>query len=317
MKTMLLLMAKRLGSLAVTLLLVSVVVFAIASLLPGDAAQETLGQNATPEAIAALRTQLGLDQPVHVRYLHWLAGLLTGNLGLSMSNNMPVGALIASRLPKSLILVGLTAAVSVPLALLMGILSAMYRGSLLDRVLNVATLSLVAVPEFLVATLAVLAFAVELHWLPALAFVPEKAGVGVFLRAYALPVMTLSFVVMAQMVRMTRAAVINQLDKAYVEMAILKGVSPTRVVLRHILPNSIGPIANAVAFSLSYLLGGVIVVETIFNYPGLASLMVNAVTARDMPLLQACAMLFCTAYLLLVLLADICAILANPRLRSR
>jgi peptide/nickel transport system permease protein len=317
MKVMLLLLAKRLGSLAVTLLLVSVVIFAIASLLPGDAAQETLGQNATPEAVAALRAQLGLDQPVHVRYLHWLAGLLTGNLVLSMSNNMPVGMLIASRLPKSLILVGLTAAVSVPLALLMGILSAMYRGSLLDRALNVVTLSFVAVPEFLVATLAVLAFAVELHWFPALAFVPEKAGVGVFLRAYALPVMTLSFVVMAQMVRMTRAVVINQLDKAYVEMAVLKGVPPTRVVLRHILPNAIGPIANAVAFSLSYLLGGVIIVETIFNYPGLASLMVNAVTARDMPLLQACAMLFCAAYLLLVLVADVCAILANPRLRSR
>jgi len=317
MNTLVVLIAKRLGAAVLTLLLVSVVVFLIASALPGDAAQEMLGQNATPSAVAALRSQLGLDQPAYLRYLHWLGGVLSGNAGHSMSNNMPVSSLIASRLPKSLILVGLTSAVSVPFALLLGILSAMYRGSLLDRALNIVTLSLVAVPEFLVASLAVLLFAVELRWLPALVIVPENATVEEFLRAYAIPVMTLCFVVMAQMVRMTRAAVINQLDKSYVEMALLKGVSNTRIVLYHIIPNAIGPIANAVAFSMSYLLGGVIIVETIFNYPGLASLMVDAVTARDMPLLLACAMLFCAAYLLLVLVADICAIFANPKLRAR
>jgi peptide/nickel transport system permease protein len=311
------LILQRIAAAVLTLLLVSLVVFTISSLLPGDAAQETLGQSATPEAVAALRAQLGLNEPAPQRYIHWLGGLVTGDPGRSMANDIPVRELIANRLPKSLLLAGLTAAVSVPLALAIGILSAMFRGSLLDRALNVATLSMVAVPEFLVATIAVLVFAVKLRWLPSLTLVPEDATVPEMLRAYALPVMTLCFVIVAQMARMTRAAVIDQLSQPYVEMAVLKGVSPTRVALTHALPNAIGPIVNAVALSLSYLLGGAIIVETIFNYPGIASLMVDAVTSRDMPLLQACAMIFCSAYLLLVLIADVGAILANPRLRRQ
>ena len=316
MSSTLLLIARRLGAAVVTLLLVSVVVFTISGLLPGDAAQETLGQSATPEAVAALREQLGLNEPAHLRYLHWLGGLVTGDPGRSMANNLPVREIIAGRLPKSLLLAGMTALVAVPVALTIGILSAMYRGSRLDRALSVVTLSMVAVPEFLVATVAVLIFAVKLRWLPSLTMVPEHATLGEFLRAYALPVMTLCFVIIAQMARMTRAAVIDQLNQPYVEMAVLKGLRPARVAFVHALPNAIGPIVNAVALSLSYLLGGAIIVETIFNYPGIASLMVDAVTSRDMPLLQACAMIFCTAYLLLVLIADVCAILANPRLRN-
>ena len=314
---MLALIAKRLGTAVLTLLLVSIVVFSITSLLPGDAAQEMLGQSATPEMVAALRAQLGLDQPAPLRYLHWLFGMLSGDPGQSMANNMAVGELIRLRLPKSLLLAGVAAVVSVPVALLIGILSAMYRGSRLDRALNLATLSMVAVPEFLVATIAVLIFAVKLHWLSSLSYVPDDPTVGEFLRAYAMPVMTLCFVIVAQMARMTRAAVIAQLGQSYVEMAVLKGVRPARVVLAHALPNAIGPIANAVALSLSYLLGGAIIVETIFNYPGIASLMVDAVTNRDMPLLQTCAMIFCCAYLALVLIADVCAILSNPRLRTQ
>ena len=311
------LIAKRIGIAMLTLLLVSIVVFSITALLPGDAAQAALGQSATSETIAALRAQLGLDQPAHLRYLHWLMGLLAGNPGQALANNLPVRELSALRLPKSLLLAGVSAAVSVPIALLIGILSAMYRDSRLDRALNLITLSMVAVPEFLVATVAVLIFAVRLHWLSALSYAPDNPGMGQFLRAYALPVMTLCFVIVAQMARMTRAAVIDQLSRSYVEMAILKGASPARVVLAHALPNAVGPIANAVALSLSYLLGGAIIVETIFNYPGIASLMVDAVTNRDMPLLQACAMIFCCAYLALVLLADVVAIASNPRLRNQ
>lgn len=317
MNATLLLITKRIGTAALTLLLVSIVVFSITSLLPGDAAEESLGQSATPEAIAALRTGLGLDQPAHLRYGRWLIGMLSGNPGQSLANNLPVSELISARLPKSLLLAGAAAIVSVPIALLIGILAAMYRGSRLDRTLSVLTLSMVAVPEFLVATIAVLIFAVKLQWLPALSFAPDNASLGEFLRAYAMPVMTLSFVIVAQMARMTRAAVIDQLGQSYVEMAILKGVRPARVVLAHALPNAIGPIANAVALSLSYLLGGAIIVETIFNYPGIASLMVDAVTSRDMPLLQTCAMIFCCAYLALVLLADVCAIVSNPKLRGK
>ena len=310
------LIAHRTGAAVLTLLLVSAVIFMITGLLPGDAAQQALGQSATPETLAALRTQMGLDQAAHIRYLRWLSGLVSGDLGKSAMNGLPVTELIATRLPNSLVLAGVTAAVSVPIALTLGIVSAMRRGSLLDRGLNLATLSLVAVPEFLVATIAVLIFAVKLNWLSALSNTADTATLGAFVRAYAMPVMTLCCVIIAQMARMTRAAVIDQLGASYVEMAVLKGARPVRVVLTHALPNAIGPIANAVALSLSYLLGGVVIVETIFNYPGIASLMVDAVTNRDMPLVQACAMIFCTAYLVLVLVADVVAIVSNPRLRK-
>ena len=317
MRTTLSLIVKRIGAAALTLLLVSIVIFAISSLLPGDAAQEALGQSATPEAVAALRAQLGLDQPAHIRYSSWLLGMLSGDPGQSLANNLPVAELIRTRLPKSLLLAGAAALVSVPIALLIGILSAMFRGSRLDRGLSLATLSIVAVPEFLVATIAVLIFAVQLQWLPALTFAPAGASFGEFVRAYAMPVMTLSFVIIAQMARMTRAAIIDQLSQPYIEMATLKGVRPSRLVLTHALPNAVGPIANAIALSLSYLLGGAIIVETIFNYPGIASLMVDAVTRRDIPLLQTCAMIFCCAYLALVLIADVCAIVSNPKLRHK
>lgn len=311
------LLLQRLALALVTLLMVSVVVFAITNLLPGDAAEESLGQSATPEAVAALRAQFGLDQPAPVRYAQWLGHLLSGHPGTSLLNGKPVAALIGQRLPSSLVLAGVTAAVSVPLALALGILSAMLSGSLFDRAVNVGTVALVSVPEFLIATLAVLLFAVKLRWLSALSHTDGIDSFTGFVRAYAMPVFTLCCVIVAQMARMTRAALLDQLDAAYVEMARLKGASPVRVVLVHALPNAIGPIANAVALSLSYLLGGVLIVETVFNYPGIANLMVDAVTTRDIPLVQACAMIFCGAYLLLVMLADILAIVANPRLRNQ
>jgi len=310
------LIAGRMGSALFTLLLVSLVVFIISGMLPGDAAQEMLGQSATPAQVAALRHQLGLDVPAHIRYLSWLRGMLTGHSSYSLVANMPVSEIIGQRLPNSLILAGLTTAVAVPVALFIGIYSAMRRGTFIDRALNIGTLALVAVPEFLMATIGVLIFAVKLRLLPSIMLSTEHSSWGEFLRSYTLPVMSLAFVVIAQMARMTRAAVVDQLNRPYVEMAVLKGVKPGRIVLRHVLPNAVGPIVNAIALSLSYLLGGAIIVETIFNYPGIASLMVNAVTSRDMPLLQTCAMIFCAAYLLLVLIADLVAIVANPKLRS-
>ncbi len=317
LKVALVLVAKRFASSLLTLFLVSLVVFTIAQLLPGDAAEETLGQSATEQQIAALRHEMGLDRPAHERYASWLGGMVKGDPGQSLVANMPVSQVISTRLPNSLLLAALTALVAVPVALSIGIGSAMNRGGRIDRALNISTLSMVAVPEFLVATLAVLIFSVKLRWLPSIALVSDDMSWGEYLRGAAMPILTLSIIVIAQMARMTRAAVIDQMDRPYVEMAVLKGVHPVRVVLRHIMPNAIAPIVNAMALSLSYLLGGAIIVETIFNYPGLASLMVNAVTSRDMPLLQACAMIFCAAYLILMLIADVTAILANPRLRAQ
>ena len=271
----------------------------------------------TTQQIAALRHEMGLDRPAHERYASWLGGMIKGDPGQSLVANMPVSQVISTRLPNSLLLAALTALVAVPVALSIGIGSAMNRGGRIDRALNISTLSMVAVPEFLVATLAVLIFSVKLRWLPSIALASDDMSWSEYLRGAAMPIFTLSIIVIAQMARMTRAAVIDQMDRPYVEMAVLKGVAPVRVVLRHIMPNAIAPIVNAMALSLSYLLGGAIIVETIFNYPGLASLMVNAVTSRDMPLLQACAMIFCAAYLILMLIADVTAILANPRLRAQ
>jgi peptide/nickel transport system permease protein len=307
----------RIASSLLTLALVSLVIFVISDLLPGDAAQEMLGQSATPEQVAALRHEMGLDRPAATRFADWVGGIASGDPGTSMVANMPVAEVIADRLPNTLKLAGLTALFSVPMALLIGIAAAMNRGGRLDRALSVSTLAMVALPEFLVATIGVLIFSVKLLWLPSIAMLSKDASWSEYLRSLALPILSLSVVVIAQMARMTRAAVIDQLGQPYVEMAALKGIGRAAIVRRHVLPNVIGPIVNAMALSLSYLLGGAIIVETIFNYPGLASLMVNAVTSRDTPLLQACAMIFCAAYLLMVLAADIIAILANPRLRSQ
>jgi peptide/nickel transport system permease protein len=298
-----------------TLLIVSFIVFSATSLLPGDTATILLGQSATPEAVAGLRTAMHLDDPALLRFVRWLFGLLHGELGTSYANNMAIADLIGPRFVNSMKLAGITTVIAVPLALTLGISSAMLRGTLYDRAVTILTIGVISVPEFMIATLAVLLFAVYLKWLPALSLVSEVHTVFDVLRVYAMPVITLTFVVSAQMIRMSRAAVIETLDTPYVEMALLKGAPRMRIVLRHALPNALGPIVNAVALSLSYLVGGVIIVETIFNYPGIAKLMVDGVATRDLPLIQSCAMIFCVGYLLLITTADIIAIMSNPRLR--
>ena len=305
----------RLAVALLTLVIVSFVVFAATEVLPGDVAEILLGQSATPEAVAALRRAMHLDEPAILRFLRWMAGLASGDFGTSYANDRPVAQLIGGRLVNSLKLAGATALFAVPIALTLGITAAMWRGALYDRIVSALTIGVISVPEFMVATAGVLLFAVHLKWLPALSIARDVASFGELLRVYAMPVVTLAFVISAQMIRMTRAAVIDALETPYAEMALLKGASRLRIVLRHALPNALGPIINAVALSLSYLLGGVIIVETIFNYPGVAKLMVDAVSTRDLPLIQTCAMIFCVVYLFLITTADIIAILANPRLR--
>ncbi|PTV74412.1 ABC transporter permease [Agrobacterium pusense] len=309
------LVARRLVVMLTTLLIVSFIVFSATSLLPGDTATILLGQAATPEAVAGLRTAMHLDDPALLRFIRWLFGLVQGDLGTSYANNMAIADLIGPRFINSMKLAGITTIIAVPLALTLGISSAMLRGTLYDRAVTVLTIGVISVPEFMIATLAVLLFAVYLKWLPALSLVSEVHTLLDVLRVYAMPVITLTFVVSAQMIRMSRAAVIETLDTPYVEMALLKGAPRMRIVLRHALPNALGPIVNAVALSLSYLVGGVIIVETIFNYPGIAKLMVDGVATRDLPLIQTCAMIFCVGYLLLITTADIVAIMSNPRLR--
>ncbi len=310
------LITRRVGAGVLTLLIVSAVVFFITSLLPGDAAQMILGQNATPQTVAALRLQLGLDQPLLIRYAHWLFGMLHGNFGISFASHLPVITLVAQRIPATFELAAMTTIICVPVALVIGIAAAMARGSLLDRLLVISTMAMVSVPEFLVATVAVLIFAVKLHWVSAMSLGNINTGLLSFLKSYALPVLTLCFVLVAQMARMTRTAIISQLDSPYLEMARLKGVSPLRAVLQHALPNAVGPIANSISLSLSYLFGGVIIIETIFSYPGLASAMVDAVSNRDLPVVQFCVMFFAASFLVLLLIADIFTIAFNPKWRN-
>lgn len=306
---------KRLILSVITLLIVSFAVFFATNMLPGDTATILLGQAATPEAVEGLRRAMHLDEPAVLRFLRWVGGVVTGDFGTSYANNMPIAKLITDRFVNTMELAAITAVVAVPLALTLGITAAVMRGSVYDRIVTVLTIGVISVPEFVVASTAVLIFAVYLKWLPAISFVNEVQSLSDLLRMYAMPVVTLTFVVSAQIIRMTRAAVIETLSTPYVEMALLKGASRRRIVLRHALPNSLGPIVNALALSLSYLIGGVIIIETIFNYPGIAKLMVDAVATRDLPLIQTCALIFCLGYLILITIADIVAILSNPRLR--
>ncbi len=315
-RTTWILVGQRLGIALITLVIVSFAVFFATELLPGDVAEILLGQAATPEAVAGLREAMGLNEPAISRFIGWLLGLATGDMGRSYVNDIDVATLLGGRLVNSLRLAAVVTLICVPFALTCGIATAMWQGSVLDRVISILTISVISVPEFMVATLAVLIFAVWLGWLPALSYGADASNIGALLKAYAMPVIALTCVVSAQMIRMTRAAVIETIHTPYVEMALLKGASRRRMVLRHALPNALGPIANAVALSLSYLVGGVIIVETVFNYPGVAKLMVDAVATRDLPLIQSCAMVFCVSYLSLITLADVIATLSNPRLRK-
>jgi len=306
---------RRIGIGFVTLLVVSLIVFVGTSILPGDVAQIILGQSATEETLAVLRAELGLDQPGYVRYFSWLGNMVSGDLGTSKAGGASISSLIDSRLGNTMKMAGLVAAISIPFSVSLGLYAAMHPGTWLDRGVTFMSLSTISVPEFFIATLLVLILAVELHWLPSTAYLSGIESGLQLLKALAMPILTLVIVVSAQMIRMTRAGILNVMSSPYIEMAILKGVPRRRIILRHALLNAIGPIVNVIALNLAYLVSGVVIVETIFAYPGLAKLMIDGVQTRDLPLVQACAMIFCGTYVILILVADVASILANPRLR--
>ncbi len=306
---------RRIGIGLVLIWVVSLLIFLVTAILPGDAASIRLGQNATPESLAALRKELGLDLPYHVQYVKWIGNLLTGDLGISAAGGATIASLIDARIWNTLFMTGIVAGISIPLSVLLGLIAAMNPGRLLDRIVTSATLGLIAVPDFLVAIVLILVLAVQLGLVPAVSYLSGTEDFWTSLKVLALPILTLVVVVSAQMIRMTRAGVLNVMGSPYIEMAILKGVPRRRIILRHALFNAIGPIVNVIALNLAYLVSGVVVVETIFSYPGLAKLMVDGVQTRDIPLVQACAMIFCGTYVVLILIADIASIVSNPRLR--
>ncbi len=308
--------ARRLAAGIVLLLAVSLIIFVGCEFLPGDVAEIMLGQSASPENVAALRIELGLDKPSWQRYLEWIWGMFHADWGTSLTTRLPVALMLSERLTNTLLLAGLTTLVAVPLALGVGILLAVYKGTRLDRIGTVAVVGLCATPEFLVATVGVLVFAIHLHWLPAISYLSPGQGFLAFLKSILLPFATMTIIVGAQIARMTRAIVGDILTQPYIEMARLKGASPSRVVLRHVVRNAVGPLVNVVSLNVAYLISGVVIVETIFAYPGLARLMADSVQARDLPVVQACAMIFCAAYIGLIMFADIIAHLSDSRARE-
>lgn len=318
MKTVL----ERLGLGLATLFMVSIIIFSAIEMLPGDFGQAILGQSATPETVAAFRLQLGLDQAPHVRYLQWVLGAIQGDLGTSFSGRNASGMdrsrevidLIAPRLWNTLFLASMTALIAVPVSLMLGIATALFRNSFFDRSINTATLTTISFPEFFVAYILILFMASLYPLFPSLANV--DADTSLIERVYrtALPSLTLTLVIVAHMMRMTRAAIINLLASPYIQMAKLSGASQMEVILKHALPNAWAPIATVIAFNLAYLVVGVVVVEVVFVYPGVGQLMVDAVRTRDIPVVQGCALIFAVTYILLNLLADIIGIVTNPRL---
>ncbi|TWI31550.1 ABC transporter permease [Paracoccus sulfuroxidans] len=301
-----------------SIVIVSVVVFSSLEFLPGDFASSVLGRSATPETVAAFRQELGLDLPAVQRYFHWIGGVLQGDLGNSFAGRAftprPVSEIVMPRLWNTLFLAGITAAIAIPVAVLLGLLAALYRNSRFDRLVNASTLSTIAMPEFLVAYMVILALAVKFPLFYAMSTLSPGMSFTERLGAVALPVLTLSLVIIAHMMRMTRAAIIGVLASPYIEMARLKGMAPWRIITRHALPNALGPIVNVIAFSLAYLVVGVVVIEVVFVYPGIGQTMVDAVRNRDIPVVQACALIFAATYIVLNLIADIIAIATNPRL---
>jgi peptide/nickel transport system permease protein len=315
MASLIRLVARRLALGLLTIWAASGVIFVATEILPGDVATAVLGQSATPQAIENLRAQLDLDRPAALRYVDWLCGFLHGDLGNSLANRRPIADVIGQRLLNTLFLAGVAAVIAVPLAILLGLLAALYRETWFDKSVSTATLAAISMPEFLIGYLLIFLLAVKIQVFPSLARIHGGMDLGQRLYAVALPAITLTAVVVAHMMRMTRASIINVLSSPFVEMAELKGVPRRAIIFRHALPNALSPIINVVVLNLAYLVVGVIVVEVVFVYPGMGQLMVDGVTKRDVPLVQACGLIFAVTYVSLNLLADVLSIVSNPRLR--
>ena len=311
------LITKRLALGLVTLLAISLIIFLGVNLLPGDLAQAILGQAATPETVAAFRAQLGLDQPDHIRYFNWLSNFLQGDLGTSLANQRDIAELVGTRFKNTIFLASVAAIIAIPLSLTLGILAALYRNTWFDKAVSIATLSAISLPEFFIGYILIALFAVQIQWFPSFSSVTDEMSLAQKLYAVSLPAITMTLVVTAHMMRMTRAAIINLLNSPYIEMAKLKGLKPGRIIIRHALPNALSPIINVIVINLAFLIVGVVVVEVVFVYPGLGELFVDAVAQRDLPVVQASALIFASVFIILNLLADVLSMLSNPRLRHR
>ena len=318
---------KRIGLGIISLFFVTLIIFSSVNLLPGDFVESVLGQTRTEESVKIFRKELGLDKPYHVRYVNWLTSAIKGDLGSTFSGrnatyaNQPqqstarsVSSLLKPRLFNTFFLAAMTAIIAIPLSLLLGITAALYRNSIYDRTVNASALTTISMPEFFVAYILIIYLASINQFFPSLSNVTSSTPFFERIYLSVLPALTLTLVTVAHMMRMTRASIINLLSSPYIEMARLKGISKTQVIIKHALPNAWAPIANIIAFNLAYLIVGVVVVEVVFVYHGVGQLMVDSVIKRDIPVVQGCALVFAVTYILLNLIADVISIITNPRL---
>ncbi len=310
------LLAQRVALGVLLMFAVSVLIFAGTQILPGDVAQSILGQAATPEALANLRAELGLNDPAYIRYFRWLGGVLTGDLGTALSSGQDIASSIGTRLGNTLFLAFCAAVISVPLAIVLGLLAVRYRNGWVDKLISGLALASTSFPEFFIGYLLVYFFAVKWQVFPGISTVYEGMPFLDRLEAIALPTAALTLVVLAQMMRMTRAAILNLMQSAFVETAELKGLSAFAIIRKHALPNAVAPIVNVVMLNLAYLIVGVVVIEVIFVYPGMGQYLVDHVAKRDVPVVQAVGLIFAAVYITLNIVADIASIVANPRLRQ-
>ncbi len=309
------LIAQRIALGLLLLWAVSVLIFVGTLILPGDVAQSILGQAATPETLANLRAELGLDEPPLTRYLSWAGGVLQGDLGTALTNGEDIASAIGKRLGNTLFLAFWAAVVSVPLAIFLGLMAVRYRDRWPDKLISGFTLATISVPEFLLGYIAVYFLAVKWRLLPSLASIYDGMTLGEQLYAISMPVLVLVLTVLGHMMRMTRAAILNVMQSAYIETAELKGLRPINIIAKHAFPNAIAPVINVVMLNMAYLVVGVVVVEVVFVYPGMGQYLVDHVSKRDVPVVQACGLVFAAIYIGLNIVADVVSILANPRLR--
>lgn len=308
------LIVRRLALGILTLIAISLLITVGVEALSGDVCTAMMGQMASEDKVAACHRALNLDRPVHLRYIEWLINFAQGDMGKALTNHRDVVDVIGNRVGNTFFLAIAAALIAIPISLVLGVLAALYRNSFLDRSISMITLSGISVPDFFIAYILMAIFAVSFGFFPAISNIDDSMSLAERITASALPVLTLTLAVSAHMMRMTRASIVSLMASPYIEMAKLKGIKPSRIIVFHALPNAWSPIIQVIMLNLAWLVVGVVIVEVVFVYPGLGALMIDAVFLRDLPTVRATAMIFATVYVILNLLADILSMMSNPRL---
>ena len=300
----------------ITLFIVSLITFVGVEVLPGDACTTYLEREAYGAALEACYKRLGLDIPAYERYVNWAVGVIQGDFGYSLSGEMKINDVLGPRVKNSLVLASASILIGIPIALLLGIITALWRDKLPDIIISTFTIFSMTIPEFISATLLILIVAIWLEWLPGIVIVPTGASISELMPNIILPVIAISMIMTAHMARMVRSSIIQVMSSDYVQMAILKGVPYWKMVFKHVLPNALLPAINVVALTIAWLLGGVVVTEVVFNYPGLGRLVIESISNRDLPVVQALAIILASIYVVINLIADLLTLMLNPRLKS-